>query len=68
MTSATHDQEIVPCYAGRIRMDGFGEVMVSKAYGANLQSQGLIALIGRDLLSSCVLIVNGPEGTVSLAR
>lgn len=68
MTSATHEQEIVPCYAGRLRMDGFGEVNFNKAYGANLRPQGLVALIGRDLLASCVLIVNGPEGIVTLSR
>ena len=68
MTSATHEQEIVPCYAGRLRMDDFGEVNFNKAYGANLRRQGIIALIGRDILASCVLIVNGPEGTATLAR
>ena len=32
-----------------------------------VKSQGLIALIGRDLMANGVLIVNGPEGTMTLA-
>lgn len=35
--------------------------------GCNLRGQGIIALIGMDLLARCILIVNGPEGTCSLA-
>ena len=67
MTSATHEHEIVPIYAGKIRITGFLEVETRSAMGANLRPQGLIALIGRDLLENCVLVVNGPDGSFSLS-
>jgi hypothetical protein len=34
--------------------------------GAPLAAQGLIALIGRDLLQHCTLIYNGHLGQISL--
>ncbi len=68
MASATHESEMVPRYDGTLQIDGFGSVTLRGAYGANLKTHGLIALIGRDLLASCVLIVNGPDGTVTLTR
>ena len=37
------------------------------AYGAKLGSHGLIALLGRDLLTRCVLIYNGPDSTFTFA-
>lgn len=67
MTSATHESEIVPLYAGSLRINGLPDYKMKKAYGANLDPQGLVALIGRDMLASCVLIVNGLEGTVTLS-
>lgn len=35
---------------------------------ARISNQGIIALIGMDLLSQCVLIVNGPDDSVTLAH
>ena len=68
MTSATHEAEIVPIYAGKLDIAGLpNNVITHRAYGANLASQGLIALIGRDALKSCVLIYNGPDGSFSLS-
>ena len=68
MTSATHVNEIVPIYAGKIEIIGISiNVNVLKAYGANLKSQGLVALIGRDLLAKCVLVYNGPDSSFSLS-
>ena len=68
MSSATHDNEIVPIYAGRVDIVGMSiTVSANRAYGANLKSQGLIALIGRDILSKCVLVYNGLEGSFSLS-
>ena len=68
MSSATHDNEIVPIYAGKIEIIGMSiSVNVMRAYGVNLNSQDLIALIGRDLLSQCVLVYNGLEGSFSLS-
>lgn len=68
MTSATHDREIVPIFACQFEIGGFPHRFnAPRAYGANLESQGLIALIGRDLLASCVLVYNGLDGSFSLS-
>ena len=68
MTSATHDKEIVPIFAGRLKLEGLEQyVNAHRAYGATLESQGLIALIGRDVLAGCVLVYNGPDGSFSLS-
>lgn len=68
MSSATHDNEIVPIYAGKIEIIGMSvSVNIMRAYGVNLNSQDLVALIGRDLLSQCVLVYNGPESSFSLS-
>ena len=42
-------------------------ISVNRAFGANLAIQGLIALIGRDLLAQCVLVYNGLDGSFSLS-
>jgi len=68
ITSATHDREVVPIFAGRIEVPGPALSFESHtAYGANLAPQGLVALIGRDVLSNCVLIYNGPDGSFTLS-
>ena len=45
----------------------FIDINLEYALGANLGGQNLIALIGRDLLQSAVLVYNGTDGTVSLS-
>lgn len=35
--------------------------------GSNLQPQGIIALVGRDVLSNCLLVYNGPAGMYSIS-
>jgi len=68
MTSATHDNEIVPIFAGRTKLENLPQPLDAKhAYGANLEPQGIIALIGRDALSVCVLVYNGLDGSFSLS-
>ena len=37
------------------------------AVGANLKSQGIIALIGRDFLQHCALYHNGVSGQITLS-
>jgi hypothetical protein len=37
-----------------------------RAIGAPLAAQGLLVLIGRDLLQHCVLVYNGPAGGFTL--
>lgn len=68
MSSATHDGEIVPIFAGRLDIGGMVQnIDTTRAYGANLGNQDLVALIGRDVLLSCVLIYNGLDGSFSLS-
>ena len=68
MTSATHQNEIVPIFAGRLNISGLPQnIETTRAYGANLEPQGLIALIGRDMLANCLFVYNGPDGSFSLS-
>ena len=68
MTSATHTNEKVPVFAGRLIIEATSiTVNANRAFGANLAPQGLIALIGRDLLAQCVLVYNGLDGSFSLS-
>lgn len=60
-------------YPARLRFPGEGlEVEFSSLIGANLSGQkigdlDLIVLVGRDVLSQCILIYNGPGGFFTLA-
>jgi Aspartyl protease len=44
-----------------------GNFVTIPAMSAELNPQGLIMLIGRDILASCVLTYNGTDGTFSLS-
>lgn len=68
MNSATHDNHAVPLFAGMLRLTNFGDLPVENAMGANLGNQGIIALLGRDVLRNCILVYNGIGGSVTLAR
>ena len=59
ISSATHANEIVSIFAGRLDMHGLNTVETFGFYSVNLEFQKLIALIGRGLLASCVLVYNG---------
>ena len=67
ISSVTHTNEVVPIFAGRLNIHGLSPVNTFRAYGVNLESQNLIALIGRDLLASCVLVYNGTDDSFSLS-
>ena len=68
MHSATHANEIVPIYAGRLSIQGLpNNIEARRAFGANLKSQGLTALIGRDVLAQCMFVYNGIDSSFSLA-
>ena len=75
MSSATHTNVEVPVYDGQLVLEGFGNFNVTAAMGVKLSSLGLhvpelgnvVALIGRDALSACVLVYHGAEGFVSLS-
>lgn len=68
LTSATHEGESVPLYSGILRIDGMVEIRLNKAFGVRLQSQGLIGILGRDALATCIFIVNGPSDSFTLSR
>jgi len=46
---------------------GLPPLIASQAIGSVLQSQGIVALIGRDSLSSVVFVYNGGAGMITLA-
>jgi hypothetical protein len=46
---------------------GLPPLEIPQAMGSILQGQGIIALLGRDLLASLVFIYNGPLGIITLA-
>ncbi len=68
MSSASHPNHEVPLFSGKITTPTV-TINVEKGMGANLSavSNGLIALIGRDVLKSAVLVYNGPDGHFSLS-
>ncbi|MDE0152958.1 MAG: aspartyl protease family protein [Gammaproteobacteria bacterium] len=66
--SVTHANETVPIYAGSLTIQGANiNLLAHRAYGVNLVEQGLIALIGRDVLSQCILVYNGPDSSFSIS-
>lgn len=67
ISSVTHTNHPVPVYSGIIELLGSGiSITCHRAFGVNLHQQGIIALIGRDLLRKSILIYNGPDGSYSL--
>ena len=46
---------------------GLPDLSVHQAIGSVLKGQGIIALIGRDAMSSLILVYNGPGGHITLA-
>lgn len=68
MTSATHANE--PCNVHPISIEVTGaniNIEAPDALGANLAPQGLLLLIGRNVLQHCNLIYNGIAGTITLS-
>ncbi len=66
MSSASHTNHPVPLFAGKLILPTI-TVNVENGMGANLATQGLIALIGRDILQHGTLFYNGLDGSVSFA-
>lgn len=66
MVSASHttQQNIYPIHLGVL---GYLQFDVPRAMGANLAASGIVALIGRDILSMCTLHYNGAVGSFTLA-
>jgi predicted aspartyl protease len=69
MTSASHAGNVQPVYPVQLQIPGSPiNISAPRAVGFPLAaSQGIIALIGRDVLQSCVLVYNGTAGSISLS-
>jgi hypothetical protein len=66
LTSATHANQNQPVYPVQIQIPGSAiGINAPRAIGVPLASQGIIALIGRDVLKDSILIYNGPAGQFS---
>lgn len=68
MASASHASTQQNVYPIHMQIVGSPiRVEVPNAIGANLQVQGIIALIGRDYLQHCTLHYNGITGAITLS-
>ncbi len=68
MQSATHADVPTPVYHFALVIQGVGlRFETARGMGATLGAQGIVALIGRDALSTCLLVYNGATGSISLA-
>jgi predicted aspartyl protease len=68
ITSATHQKQ--PCLVYPIHLEFPGgnlKIDVTRAAGLPLAAEGISVLIGRDVLSRCVMIYHGPDGSVTLS-
>src|SRR4029077_7905808 len=67
MTSATHADQESKVYPIQITIPPSLVFNVPRPIGAALAPQGLLILIGRDLLSACNPFYNGPLGQITLS-
>lgn len=68
MASASHAGHKASVYPVRFEVVGLPIALnANRAVGAALQPQGLLMLIGRDLLQHCTLHYNGTSGELTLA-
>jgi predicted aspartyl protease len=68
MISATHTKTSCAIYPIQIEITGFPMRFQSpRTMGAALKEQGLLLLLGRDLLMACTLFYNGITGEITLA-
>ncbi len=68
MASASHDSSECNTYPVRLTFPIWNvNLDCGKAMGVHIKNQGIIALVGRDLLQNCLLVYNGADGSVSLA-
>lgn len=66
MQSASHEKH--PCNIYPIQINTpIVTLNAPRAMGASLASQGLLVLIGRDILQNCNLFYNGPVGQFTLS-
>jgi predicted aspartyl protease len=66
--SASHARTPSNIYPVQIEIVGFRISFQSpRTMGAALKEQGLLMLLGRDLLQRCTLFYNGPTGQITLS-
>lgn len=66
MQSASHEKHACNVYPVQI-ITPIVTLNAPRALGAALASQGLLVLIGRDVLQNCTLFYNGPTGQFTLS-
>jgi predicted aspartyl protease len=66
MQSASHEKHFCNVYPVQI-ITPIVTLNAPRAMGAALASQGLLVLIGRDVLQNCNLFYNGPAGQFTLS-
>lgn len=66
MQSASHEKHPCNIYPVQI-VTPVVTLNSSRTMGANLAPQGLVVLIGRDVLAACNLFYNGPSGQFTLS-
>lgn len=67
MATASHPENDAPLYAGKLLLPGLN-VDLEAGFGVELSGiDGVVALIGRDLLKNAIFVYNGPDGTFTLA-
>jgi predicted aspartyl protease len=68
MVSASHSATQQNVYPIQMQIVGSPIIVeVPRSIGANLNSQGILALIGRDYLQHCTLFYNGVTGEITLS-
>lgn len=67
MQSASHSRHQCNVYPVTIDIPGVVNLNSPRTMGAALAGQGLLALIGRDVLARCTLFYNGPLGQITLS-
>ena len=68
IASASHEKSEQNVYPALIELIGASiSIDAPRAVGAALASQGIVALIGRDMLQHCLLFYNGISGELTLA-
>jgi predicted aspartyl protease len=67
LCSASHTGHPANVYPAKVQIANLPMgINASQAIGAPLAAQGLIALLGRDVLAHCILIYNGAVGEFTL--
>jgi predicted aspartyl protease len=66
MASASHPSTACNVYPVMFELIGFSiRVEIPRAIGANLRAQGIVALLGRDVLANGTLFYNGITGQIT---